>query len=272
MVRFFSVIFLILSVLFFVSEPLWASEIQEVFQTELVYPQEKGEVQLTMAPNFREGEAGRLIEVPLTIEYGITDAWQVEMEWAAFVNRSPSGEASTRGIGDLELGTKYSFMNIADWAFHAAIGFEIGFPLGNINQELTEGFIEYEPFFLLAKDLPKLYNGQIFAQVGLGLVQRVKNHDDPTDDEAAAHELTGNVGFFVPVGPLFLTAEFNWLNNQWNNDGEENQMYLTPGLVWDLPGTWEVGVGVPIGLNEASDDFRVITQLTYEFNLLGEEE
>ncbi|MBI2336698.1 MAG: transporter [Deltaproteobacteria bacterium] len=243
--------------------------LQEVFQTEVVYPQEKGEVQLTIAPRFSEGDAQNIIQIPLSIEYGITDAWQIELEWDAFVNRDPTAGGATRGIGDLEIGTKYSFMNIADWAFHVAAGFEISLPLGDLNKELTEGFIEYEPFFILAKDFPKLNNSQIFTQFGISLVQRIKNHTDPDEDEPAAHELNWNIGFFVPAGPIRFTTEFNWRNNRWNNDGEENQMYLTPGLVWDLPKTWELGLGIPIGLNGTSDNFRVIAMLTYEFRLLN---
>jgi hypothetical protein len=40
--------------------------------------------------------------------------------------------------------------------------------------------------------------------------------------------------------------------------------------VWDLPSTWETGVGVPIGINNAADNFRIIAMLTFEFNVLEE--
>ena len=36
---------------------------------------------------------------------------------------------------------------------------------------------------------------------------------------------------------------------------------------WDLPGTWELGIGAPIGLNDKSDNYRIITQLIYEFDI-----
>jgi hypothetical protein len=239
--------------------------IQEIFQTELVYPQEKGEVQLTISPGFRKKDGRRFFGLPVTFEYGLTDSWQVEVEWESFLYHNPADEASTRGIGDLEIGTKYSFMNIKGSDFHAAVGFEVGFPLGNVDKELSEGLIEYEPFFIIAKDFPALNNSQIFAQVGIGLVQRVKRPTDPDEEEAAAHEFSFNVGCFIPIRQLRYTTEFNFVSNRWNNNGGEKEIYSTPGLVWDLPGKWELGVGLPIGLNSGSEKFKAIAKLTFEF-------
>lgn len=244
--------------------------IKELFQTDLVYPQEKGEVQLTLAPRFHRAGKSRSLMFPLRIEYGITDAWQVGLGGEIFKHRNPDEGSTTSGIGDLEIGTKYSFMNIADSNFHAAVGFDILFPTGDINRRLTEGFIEYEPSLILAKDFPKLRNLQLFTQAGMGFVQRVKRPADPEDKEPAAHEFTLNAGFFLPFnlpsGKFIFTSEFNWMTNRWNNDGRQDQKYYTPGLVWNLPGGWEAGIGTAIGLNRGADDYRIIGTLTFEFD------
>ena len=158
-------------------------------------------------------------------------------------------------------------MNIVESNYHATVGFEIGFAAGNIDKELTEGFIEYEPYVILAKDFPELNNSQIFTRLSVGFSDRKLRHEDPDEDETEANELSWDVGFFIPVGPLRLTTEFNWRTNEWHNSGDENQIFLTPGVVWDLPGTWEWGIGAPIGLNDKTDNYRVITQLIYEFDL-----
>jgi hypothetical protein len=255
---------------------LWAEEeerksyiqpLNEVFQTETIYPQEQGEVQLQISPTFSEGSNRKLFKVPLSIEYGITDFWQVGVEWDSHVHRNPDAGITTRGSGNLEISTKYSFMNIADSNYHVAVGFEIGFAAGNINKELTEGFNEYEPFVILAKDFPELNNSQVFTRLSVGFADRKKRHEDPDEDETEANELSWDVGFFIPVGPLRLTTEFNWRTNEWHNSGDENQIFLTPGVVWDLPGTWEWGIGAPIGLNDKSDSYRLVTQLIYEFDI-----
>ncbi len=64
-----------------------------------------------------------------------------------------------------------------------------------------------------------------------------------------------NAGMFVPAGAWFATAELNWT---------EEESYFTPGLVahpWD---DWELGLGIPIGLTEESDDFRLLFMATWE--------
>jgi hypothetical protein len=244
--------------------------LEEVFQTDLVYPQDKGEVQVTFAPRFQRGGKFHRLILPLKIEYGITDAWQVELGWESLQQHHPDEGASTVGLGDLRIGTKYSFMNMANTHVHTAVGFDLLVPVGNINRGLTEGLLEYEPFVILAQDFPALHNLQLFTQVGVGLVQRVKQADNPAERESAAHESTLNVGFFLPfdlpVGTFIFTSEFNWRTNRWNNDGQEDQKYYTPGLVWHLPGGWELGIGAAIGLNHDADKYRIISTLTFEFD------
>ncbi|MBC8283705.1 MAG: hypothetical protein H8E32_07820 [Nitrospinae bacterium] len=252
----------------------WAEEeksffqpLNEVFQSDTVYPQEEGEVQLQISPSFSEGSNRKIFKTPLIIEYGITDFWQIEFGWESYINRNPDTGVTTRGSGDFEIATQYSFMNIAESNYHATVGFEIGFAAGNINKELTEGFNEYEPYVIRAKDFPKLNNSQIFTQLSVGFADRKLRHEDPDEDEVEANELSWNVGFFIPIGPIRLTTEFNWQTNEWHNSGDENQIFLTPGVVWDLPGTWEWGIGAPLGLNDKTDNYRIITQLIYEFDI-----
>lgn len=256
---------------------LWAQQqeeqpLQELFQSEIVYPQQKGEIQFTLTPRFREGDEGEnedFMEIPLRLEYGITDAWQVELGWEAFVNRNPDDGESDSGIGDLQVGTKYSFMNIADSDLHAAGHFQVVFPTGDVDEQLTEGFIRFEPSLILAKDFPELNNLQLFTQAGFSFVERVKEPDNPEDEEPEAHELILNGGFFIPVQQLVVITEINWNNNKWNDDGDKDELYVTPGLVWGLSKSLEIGAGMPVGLTDDSDDFRIIGMATYSFDIGG---
>lgn len=241
--------------------------LQEVFQSAVVYPQQAKEVQLIATTRFRASDRRDRTETKMGVEFGITDAWQMELEWAAFVNRDPAAGSNAHGIGDLEIGTKYSFMNIADWDFHAATGFNASFPLGDINKDLTEGFVEYEPFLVLAKDLPSLNNAHLFTHVEMSFLDRSKRHEDPDEDEPGAHEIKWNTGFVIPFGQLRGVSEFNWKNNEWSNGGTTDEMYITPGIVWDLPGTWEAGVGIPVGLTNDADNWRLVGHLIYEFDV-----
>ncbi|MBC7929600.1 MAG: hypothetical protein H7Z38_03435 [Rubrivivax sp.] len=57
------------------SRPVWS------------YPQERGEVQLTYSSRFSKGKGRSSLQTPPTLEYGITDRWQVEVEWNALSRR-----------------------------------------------------------------------------------------------------------------------------------------------------------------------------------------
>src|SRR5271170_2447509 len=216
--------------------------IEELFQTDVVYPEEKGEFQYELAPTFQRASDGDTLTIPLSVEYGLTSNWQAELEWNAFVQHNPDdGRPTTRGIGDLELGTQYSFLNVGGSLFHIAPRFSIELPLGDVNEDLSEGFVEYNPSVIVARDFPQLHNTQLFTELGINLVQRVKTPSDPDEREPAADELDWNAGFFVPFSRGAISMEFNWDNNRWNNHGNENQIYLTPGLIWKLPGDVEIG-------------------------------
>ncbi len=235
--------------------------LQDVFQTEVVYPQGTGEVQLTLAPTFQHGQARDTFHLMVGIEYGLTNAWQVQCEWDAFVHQAPGKD----NLSDVSLGTKYSFMNVGGTNLHAALQFEISLPAGDVNDELTEGFMEYEPSLMVAHDFPTFHNVQLFSQIGVGLVDRLKTPDDEDEKEPAAHEFFWSSGLFIPFHWGVVTAELTWTTNEWNNHGKEEQLFYTPGFVKPFPGGWEFGVGVPVGLTSRSDDIQVIGHLIYEF-------
>ena len=116
-----------------------SSRSREMFQSELVYPQEKGELQFTLVPQVRKGGDRTRWIGELVLEYGLTDSLQVELEWSAFERVDPEDGESTAGTGDLELGLKYSWMNIAETGFHSAVGVGLGLPTGDQERGLGEG-------------------------------------------------------------------------------------------------------------------------------------
>lgn len=239
--------------------------IEELFKTDTVFPEEKGELEVELESFYQHNSTGDTWSVPVSLEYGLTDSWQVEAEWDSYVQHSPKNEPTARGIGDLELGSQYSFMNAGGSLFHFAPRFSVEVPLGDVNKDLSEGFIEYDPAIVLARDFPELHRTEVFTEAGLNFVQRVKRPADPDDAEPAAHELDLGAGFFTMFGRTALSMEFNWTNNQWNHQGTENDLYVTPGVLWRPRGNLEVGLGIPVGLNHQSDRFEVISHITWEF-------
>jgi hypothetical protein len=216
--------------------------LEELFISESVYPQEAGEIQLSFLTIYNKSKVLDNYGFPLTIEYGITDSLQVEVELNSFK------EKGTFRFNQIEIGTKYSFMNIKGLKLHSAVGFEIGFPIRAADDD-EESSLSYEPFLILAKDFPGLNNLQFFTELRLEI-----------EDEFKEFEIGWNVGIFVPIGRFCIVSELNFINI------DEKEVYITPGLIWNLPGSWELMIGFPLGLNDNSDKFRLILGLTFEFD------
>ena len=239
--------------------------IEELFKTDSVYPQEKAEWEVGLFPTYQNNNRADAWSTPVSLEYGLTSRWQVEGEWNAFTERYPRSGSAVGGIGDLELGSQYSFMNVDQSLFHLAPRFSLELPLGSVNQNLSEGFLEYQPSLILARDLPSWHHTQLFTEIGFSFVQRLKRPADSDDAEPAAHELDWGAGFFTLLPQGALTMEFNLANNRWNHHGQENQLYLTPGWLWHPIKHTEIGFGVPLGLNRQSDRCDIILHVIYEF-------
>ena len=140
------------------SSPRYHEWVNEVFQSETVYPQEEGEVQVSVGALFERGDEDRRSVTPLALEYGITSAWQVELEWDSVVSLDPRDGDRVWGSGDLEIGTKYAWMNVGDSNLHLAAGFELGLPVGRFGNGISEGVAEYEPYLIVAHDFPSFFD------------------------------------------------------------------------------------------------------------------
>lgn len=137
-IRYCNILACLLLLLLIANNTLYAENeteapIQEVFRSDLVFPQEQGEMQFTVAPYFLNSENGSSeLFFPLGIEYGLTDSWQVELEAASRLWHKNAVENSGNNSVQYELSTMYSFMNLQDSEFHSAVGIEIEHSTANV--------------------------------------------------------------------------------------------------------------------------------------------
>ena len=238
--------------------------IQEMFQSNLVYPQEKDEIQFTLFPSFNKNQSGQKARTLFEIEYGITDAFQVIFEWDGLLYQNPRTSPTIAGPGNIEVGAQYSWMGLGDGNTHFSFGNLIEIPVGPVGNGLTEGFIEVQPFIILARDFPKLNQSQIFLEFGVDWVAQIRNVPESTAPEADS--ISWNVGAFFPIGFWRATLEINGINNKWDG-GNQNDIYITPGTIYKLSKEWEIGLATPIGATNTSDDYRIVGYLMWEFEL-----
>jgi hypothetical protein len=224
--------------------------LQELFQTETVFPQEEGETQITLAPVASRGQDEHRDEANLFVEYGITDAFQIEAAWASYVRVRPLDATlpRTEGIGDFEIGARYSWMDISGSNIHATFGTDFTIPTGSDIRGTGEGHYSATPVLVLAADMLPWPGAQAVANIGSEISLGAHGGDKAV--------WLGNLAFFGPIGDLTLTTELNVLGRE---------RYATPGVIWHLKDGLEAGVGVPIGLNRDSDRYRIVFVVTWEF-------
>jgi len=236
-----------------------AQPLQELFLTEVVYPQERGEVQLTVGSLVDRSAPGTTALTPVSIEYGLTNRWQVEAGWNGYRQSAPV--LSRYRTESVSVGTKYSFMNIAHSHVHAAVGLDADFhPMAVADNEQADG-TEIEPFMSLAVDLPRRVT--LFGSVGTGLdsseVVALFRHG-----EAPAQSATISVGGLVAFHHLTLTTEYTDRSDSlpWRVDGAP---LLTPGVVLHPGGDWEFGLGAPIGMRTGDHTVGLAMHVLKEF-------
>ena len=241
--------------------------IDEFFLAETVQPQEKGEFQFTIrAIADKDDDEGDTDTALIGLEYGITDCLQIEAAWAVWSQSKAveDDESDRSGHGDMEVGIKYAFDENGETGVRVAVGFDIIVPLGDVNNDLGEGFWVYEPFLAVSKDFGESTN--LTVSLSYGFLDRDEYPEDIDDAEPEADEIEVNVGLVHAFAPAWRgTLEVNLETNEQSSKGDETVAYLAPGLIYKGMPEVEIGLAVPVGLTHDSADWGVIGMLSIEF-------
>ena len=227
--------------------------LQELIRTEVVYPQEEGELQLTIGSRFDKGRASDSLAFPIGLEYGITDAWQVGLEWTALARVGAPGHADGAS-GDFAVATKYSFISIGGSRLHAAVGVEAGFPR-RIEAQGERGR-EVEPHAAFAADVNRR-GAQVFGHVGLAFASA----DD--GEGGVEKELQWNAGALIPMASMTVATELNVRNDRFTVRGAR-ELYITPSITFRPRRFWEVAAGVPLGVTSESPRAGLTVLVSFE--------
>ena len=238
------------------SQPL-----QELFLTEVVYPQEKGEIQLMLGSLLDRSPSDLPALLPLAIEYGLTNRWQIEAGWDGYTqfHRSPVTHLRTARFS---VGTKYSVMNIAHSPVHAAFGVDVEFPSADVLPDGEgEHDMEIEPFAAFAADLRGRVT--VFGSAGASLapqeVADLARRGDRPDDRG-----TVSFGALIAFHRATLAAEYTTRSDglPWRLNGAP---LVTPSIIIHPGHEWELAVGMPIGVRETHRRPGVAVQIVKEF-------
>jgi hypothetical protein len=241
------------------AQELGRQPLQELFLTEVVYPQQKGEIQLTLGSLIDRSRSDSSVLMPLTVEYGLTDRWQIEAGWAGYTQRSPLKDLRTARAS---IGTKYSLMNIAHSRVHAAVGVDVEFPHPDAvaDGEGEEG-LEVDPFVALAADLG--WRVTVFGSAGASLEPRevadLARRPERPDDR-------GTIGFGALLAFRRATLVAEYTNRSdglpWRLDGAS---LVTPSIVIHPGHEWELAVGMPIAVRHGQRQPGFAMNIVKEF-------
>ena len=220
--------------------------VQEFFIAETVYPQEKKELQFTLRPVYWNNEQTETVRIPLQIEYGFTNRFQVELSLPYNFNY-PKYQQNNKGIGNTEVSFLYNLLG-GNKPFALSLSFGVGLPTAN-KEKLTDedgDEFEWEPAIIIAKQIGS-------AQIHAGLAGELIN---------GKSALNYNIAAVLPVANWRCMLELNGTNN------DRKMFYLTPGLVWKGLEDFELGAGFSKSITNNTDGWSVILMLTYELNLI----
>ena len=238
-----------------------AQPLQDLFFTEVVYPQDKGETQFTFGTLMDRSEPGTAVLVPFSIEYGLTSRWQVEAGWDGY-ERLQTGVETRLRTARFSIGTKYSLMNIAGSRMHAAVGVDVEFPHASSFAD-TEGedSLDIEPFLAMAVDV-----GRHVTLFGSATASWKPRDVAAVVTDAIRPEDTGtlSVGGLVAFRRVTMATEYTSRSDElpWRLDGAA---LLTPSLVIRPAHQWEIAVGTPIGINAGEHQPGIVAHLIREF-------
>lgn len=250
----------------FITHPAYAQQksLEQRQPLELVYadsivPQDRQETMLTTGVWYFRKDASHHASVTQKIEWGISDALQVSTTMQLVNSSNLTGSTKT-GIGDIEIGARYTWPRKGSEFTHLALAFDAGLPVGSSQRGLGEGGYTVSPSILFSRELAH-GKYQIFSTTGMEIVIKHRRLD-PLQDPPRTSAFSNN-GLSVHAGPGWVIGEISLSSNRWNG-GNETKLAITPSYVWRLAKRSELLLGVPIGLTSSTDRVGAVIKFTFE--------
>jgi hypothetical protein len=231
----------------------------ELVFADSIVPQDRHEAMFTTGLwYFRRGSAnhGSLTQ---KVEWGISDRLQVST-FVELLNSSNELGPRKTGIGDFEIGARYSWARAGSEFTHVALAFDAGFPTGNAQRALGEDAYTLAPSILVSRELGK-GKYQIFTTTGLDFVVK-RRRLDPTR-EVPRNSFFSNSGVAVHAGHGWMVSELSVTSNR-GDHGRETHLAVTPSYVWRVQRRTELLVGIPIGVRSSTDRVGAVVKFTFE--------
>jgi hypothetical protein len=206
--------------------------VEELFVGALAFTQERGEVQVATALATNRLAGGHATAIPADVEFGLTDAIQLEFHGTAARRAPLSGWSTplTRGASIGITAVRHA------WNHGLHIGVSIDAPIqwnASDGEDAKSTRVQFEtPALLLGWDLQRVGGAHLFAKL-TGAGARCSDESDIAADDAPCV-----LGVVVPAGErIRITTELPL-----HAHGAAFAS-ITPGIVWRVSG-FELGAAV----------------------------
>jgi hypothetical protein len=231
----------------------------ELVFADSIVPQDRHEAMFTTGMwYFRRGSSNHST-LSQKVEWGISDQLQVST-FVELLNSSNEPGPRRTGIGDFEIGARYSWARVGSEFTHFALALDAGFPTGNAQRGLGEGAYTASPSVLFSRELAK-GKYQLFTTTGLDLV--VKRRRLNSIEDVPRNTVFANSGVAVHAGHGWAVSELSVTSNR-GNGGRETRITVTPSYVWRLQRRTELLFGIPVGVTSSSDRVGAVVKFTFE--------
>jgi len=260
---------------------VWAEEEldtkqQFLFFMEEGYLQEQGEWEANLSSLYQDGlsEGGVDSKEWKTIagfEFGLTEWLQVETEFPWLWKEEKEAGTTEResGLGDIEVGLRAIVLEENEDGLQptVSVGIEMSLPSGDWKEGLGAGTVGYGPVLGISKTVGEWV---FHAGGGLEWFNDAKEREGTETEKADIFEMNGGAAVvYQGVEDLEMILEvFGEYEAEEPEDGHnkyETELYLSPGLRYEVARGIELGGGVPIGLNDDSYDVGLFLKLLCEW-------
>ncbi len=220
--------------------------IVEPIITEETMPNEPGDYDLRLSGSYLwRGATGSGFLPRAQIFFGIANRWGGEIEVTMAFAKDPTGHY---GIGDLSMTVKYLARKPASRSPGIALGLDMTFPSGNVNEGLGEGVLEAAPFVALVQE-----SGRFVLQGNLGysIIHKVRETD-------ARNQFFYNsaLAFRLQHIRTFLLGEINGIRT-----ATGSQIAFSPGMKCNFSPQRCVAIALPIGMNSQTPRLGIVLQM-----------
>jgi hypothetical protein len=231
----------------------------ELVFADSIVPQDRHEMMLTTGGwYFRHGDLHNA-QLTQKIEWGISNSFQISSFLQPLRSSNITGSTLT-GMGDVEVGARYTWASVGSHFTHIAVALDLGMPTGNSSKGLGEGVYSISPSVLLSHE----FRGgefQLFTTTGMEFVAAHRGSTEMLD--VPHHSAFSNGGFSVRAGHGWVIGEMSITSNRWSG-GNETQISVTPSYVWRLARRTELLFGIPVGLTTSTDHAGGVIKFTFE--------